>query len=268
MKTIKNVVQLALVMSLLFSANVYSQDDAKEEFKPVYLTITTLHSNPDADGTDDEWLAMEKEYHDNVTMKNDLILGSGLYFHYFTPDNSEVIAVSVYASWADIEKANDRSNELEKAHWPDKDARSAYFKKRNSYYLDMHSDEIMQSTPYQINMTAASTEPMIFYVKKNQRGNGDGSGFKEYFDNVTSKNKYVKGYYTHTHAYGANSREAHEVFVYDSFADIEKSFDEDARLVKEHWPNEEKRKAFFEGYSKIFSGHGDFIYQNVPELAK
>lgn len=268
MKTIKNVVQLALVLSLLFSANVYSQDDAKEEFKPVFLTITTMHTNPDAEGTDEEWLALEKEYHDNVTMKNDMILGSGLYFHYFSEDDSEVIAVTVYGSWADIEASGDKDTELINAHWPDEDARSDYFKKRNSYYDAMHSDEIMASLPFQITMMSESTEPMIFYVKKNILGEGNGSGFKEYFENVTSKNKYVKGYYTHRHRYGANSRDLHEVFVFENFSDIEKAFDEDSRLVKEHWADEEKRKEFFEEYGKIFAGHGDAIYRNVPELVK
>ena len=268
MKTIKNVVQLALVFCLLFSATVYSQEEEKEEFKPVFLTITTLHRTSDPDVDLSDWLETEKEYHDNVTMKNDMILGSGLYFHYFSDDDSEVISVTVYGSWADIETANDKNSELVKAHWPDEDARSDYFKKRDSYYDDMHSDEIMTSWPFQVSLMTESTEPLIFYVKKNIRGNGDGSGFKEYFENVTSKNKYVKGYYTHGHRYGANSRDAHEVFVFENFSDIEKAFDEDDRLVKEHWPDEEKRKEFFEGYSKIFAGHGDAIYQNVPELVK
>ena len=268
MKTIKNVVQLALVFCLLFSVTTYSQEEEKEEFKPVYLTITTLHRTSDPDVDFSDWLETEKEYHDNVTMKNDMILGSGLYFHYFSDDDSEVIAVTVYGSWGDIEASGDKDNELIKAHWPDEDARSDYFKKRNSYYDAKHSDEIMTSWPFQVNLTTESTEPLIFYVKKNIRGNGGGSGFKEYFDNVTSKNKYVKGYYTHGHRYGANSRDAHEVFVFENFSDIEKAFDEDDRLVKEHWADEDKRKEFFEGYSKIFAGHGDAIYQNVPELVK
>lgn len=268
MKTIKNVLQFALVFSLLFSLTVCSQDDSKEEFKPVYLTITTLHSNPDAGGTNEEWLALEKEYHDNVTMKNDLILGSGLYFHYFSEDNSEVIAVTVYGSWTDIETSGDKDTELINAHWPDEDVRKAYFKKKNSYYDAMHSDEIMVSLPFQIDIMSESSEPMIFYVKKNRLGEGDGSGFKEYFENITSKNKYLKGYYTHRHRYGANSRDFHEVFVFDSFSDIEKAFDEDDRLIDEYWTDEDKRKEFFKGYGKIFSGHGDAIYRNVPELVK
>lgn len=265
MKTIKNVVQFALVLTLLFPATVFSQD-AKEEFKPVFLTITTMHRSSNADMSD--WLETEKEYHDNVTMKNDMILGSGLYFHYFSEDDSEIIAVTVYGSWADIEASGSKDTELINAHWSDEDAREAYFKKRSSYYDAMHSDEIMVSLPFQITLTDESTEPMVFYVKKNIMGDGDGSGFKEYFENVTSKNNYIKGYYTHRHRYGANSRDFHEVFVFEHFSDIEKAFDEDERLVDAHWSNKEERKTFFKEYGKIFTGHGDAIYQNVPELVK
>ncbi len=268
MKTIKKVFMTMLAFTLLFNITANAQEEEKEEFSPVFLTITTSHRTSDPDVDFSDWMKTEKEYFDNVTMKNDLIIGSGVYFHYFSPDDSEVIQVSVYASWADIETATDKSSELVESHWPDKDARAAYFKKRNSYYSGMHSDEIMTSLPYQIDVVSESTDPLIYYVKKNQRGTGDGSGFKEYFENVTKKNSYVKGYFTHVHRYGSNSRDASEVFVFEKFEDIEKAFDEDNKLVKEHWPDEEKRKEFFKGYNKIFSGHGDSIYQNVPELEK
>jgi len=67
---------------------------------------------------------------------------------------------------------------------------------------------------------------------------------------------------------GANSRDALEVSVFDNLADIESSFDETANLVKAHWPDENKRKEFFKEYDKLFDGHGDYIYHNVPELSK
>ena len=80
--------------------------------------------------------------------------------------------------------------------------------------------------------------------------------------------KYIKGYYTHVHRYGSNSNDANEVFVFEKFEDIQKSFDEDNRLIEEYWPDEEARKEFFKGYNKIFVGHGDAVYVNVPDLAK
>jgi hypothetical protein len=267
MKTIKNVSFGILVFLLMLNTKATAQDAQKEEFKPVFLTVTTGHWSSDS-GTDySDWLKTEKEYFDKVTMKNDLIIGSGYYTHYFTPDNSEVLFVSVYKNWEDIEKANDITSKLIKEGWPNEEARSAFLKKQNSYYSPMHSDEIYASMAFTKPLKTDSKEPLLFYVKMNKLVQG-GSGFKEYFENVTMKNSFVKGYYTHRHQWGANSRDALEVFVFDKLADIESSFDETDKLVKAHWPDEAKRKEFFKGYNKMFDGHGDYIYHNVPELAK
>jgi hypothetical protein len=40
-------------------------------------------------------------------------------------------------------------------------------------------------------------------------------------------------------------------------------------LVMAHWPDKEKRAAFFEKFGKYQSPwHGDWIYTNTPELHK
>lgn len=267
MRTIKNVSFGILVFLLTLTTKATAQDAQKEEFKPVFLTVTTGHWSSDSSTDYSDWLKTEKEYFDKVTKKNDLIIGSGYYTHYFTPDNSEILFVSVYKSWEDIEKASDITSKLIEEGWPNEEERDAFFKKQSSYYSPMHSDEIYVSMSFTKPLKTDSKEPLLYYVKKNQLGQG-GSGFKEYFENVTMKNSFVKGYYTHRHRWGANSGDALEVFVFDKMADIESSFDEIDKLVKAHWPDEAKRKEFFEGYNKIFAGHGDYIYHNVPELAK
>ena len=267
MRTFKKQLCGLLVFSVLCSTSFFGQEKPKEEFESVFLTATTVHrsNDPNVDFTD--WLKTEKEYFDKVTSKNDLLIGSGYYNHYFTPDNTEIILVSVYKTWEDIDKANEITNKLIEEGWPDEAARKAFFDKQNSYYSPKHSDEIYQTMPFTIPVKTDSKEPLIYYVKKNTMGQG-GSGFKEYFENVTQKNKFIKGYYTHRHLYGANSRDAMEVFVFDKLGDIESSFDENTRLEKEHWADEAKAKEFFEGYSKMFTKHGDYIYHNVPELQK
>jgi len=65
----------------------------------------------------------------------------------------------------------------------------------------MHSDEIYVSGPFTKSLKTDSKEPLLFYVKKNVLGNG-GDGFKEYFEGVTMKNSFIKGYYTHRHRWG------------------------------------------------------------------
>ena len=268
MKTIKNLLLGLFVLTLMFTTNSFAQEEEKkEEFKPVYITVTTAHRSADPDVDYSDWMKTEKEYFDKVTMKNDLILNSGFYFHYFTPDDSELKLVSVYKTWGDIEKSNDINNKLIEEGWPNEEERKAFFEKQSSYYSPDHSDEIYSSLPFTKPLKSDSEKPLIFYVKVNKTGEG-GSGFKEYFENVTQKNTHIKGYYTHRHLWGADSREAVEVFVLESLADIEKAFEEDTKLINEHWPDEEKRKEFFKGFSKLFAGHGDFILTNVPELSK
>ena len=267
MKTIKNLLLGIFVLSIMFTSEAFSQEDEKEEFKPAYLVVTTVHRSSDPDVDFSDWMKTEKEYFDKVTMKNDLILGYGVYMHYFTPDDSEMKLVTVYKNWEDIDKATGVTNKLIEEGWPDEEGRKAFFEKQNSYYSTHHSDEIYTTTPYSKPAKLNGDKPLIFYVKVNKRGSG-GSGFGEYFKNVTMKNEYVKGYYTHMHRWGANSNDAIEAFAFESLGDIEKAFDEDNRLVKEHWPDVEKRKEFFKGYNKLFAGHGDYIYSNVPELSK
>jgi len=268
MKTIKKLLLAMLMLAFMFTTKTIAQDEVKnEEFQSVFLTVTTGHwsDDPNVDGAD--WLKTEKEYFEKVTMKNNLIIGSGYYTHYFTPDNSEVLFVSVYANWEDIDKASDVTAKLIEEGWPDEAERKSFFDKQSSYYSPIHSDEIYASMRFTKPLKSDSKEPLIYYVKKNELGEG-GNGFSEYFENITMKNSFVKGYYTHRHRWGANSQDALEVFVFDKLADIEGFFDENVKLGKQHWPDEGKRKAFFEEYNKIFAGHGDYIYQNVPELAK
>ena len=268
MKTLNKIGWGILLFLFVYPTISISQEkDPKEEYQPVFITVTTAHrsSNPDLDASD--WLKTEKEYFNKVTSKNDLIIGSGFYFHYFTPDDSEVLLVSVYKNWNDIEEANKVTNKLIEEGWPNEEERKAFFQKQSSFYGPLHSDEIYASLQFTKPLKTESTKPLIYYVKKNKTGNG-GKGFKEYFENITMKNPFIKGYYTHRHRWGANSQDAIEVFVYDKFADIESSFDATGKLVEEYWPDKDKRKAFFQDYNKIFAGHGDYIYQNVPELAK
>lgn len=256
------------VFSFMFTTVTFAQEEVKEEFKPVYISVSKMHWSADSDVDFSDWEKTEQEYFDKVTSKNDLIIGSGFYTHYFTPDNSEILAVSVYKSWEDMEKADEVTGKLIEAGWPDEDTRKAFFEKQNSYYAAKHSDEIYISYNFTKAVNTDSTEPLLYYVRKNTASGEGGKGYREFFDNIIMKNKYIKGFFTHGHRYGADARDRMEVGVYDSLGDIEKAFDETDRLVNAYWSDEEKRKAFFKEFNKIFSGHGDYIYTNVPSMSK
>jgi GrpB-like predicted nucleotidyltransferase (UPF0157 family) len=255
-----------LILTFLLSVNIQAQ----EVPKPVYITITTMYRNLNADRTD--WKKTEQEYFDKVTSKNELIIGSEILTHFYTANSSEVLHVSVYKTWEDIEKAGDITDELVKKGWPDEAARKAFFDKQRSYYSTKHSDEIYTSQPAVggKELKTNSKEPMIVYVRKSQLSmNGQGKGLKEYNEKVTLKNPYIKAYYPHRHAWGADSRDFNEAFLFDSMADFEKSNDKDDELVKAAWPDEKARKAFFDEMNKAFTGlHGDYIYHNEPTMKK
>lgn len=61
MKTIKNFLFGILVFLLIFTSKAIGQQAQTAEFKPVFLTVTTLHrsSDPNVDFTD--WLKTEQE---------------------------------------------------------------------------------------------------------------------------------------------------------------------------------------------------------------
>lgn len=270
MKTTSRLL-IVVAITLWLNLNTYSQEQTATNEQPVYITMTTLHWNPDPNTDFSDWMDTEKEYFDKVTSKNDLVMDSGYYTHYFTPDNSEVMLVTVYRNWGDIEKAGQEDERLMKEAWPDDKERQAFIDKQRSYYSPQHSDEIYVSLPY-YKPAEKSDNPMIYYMKKNDLSmspDGDTEKFKEYYEKVTSKNSKVKGYYTMRHRWGANSRDMVEVFVFDKLSDVEDAFAEDGDLMAQAWPDEAKREAFGKEMGKLFTGkHSDYIYRSIPELQK
>ncbi|MDC6352492.1 hypothetical protein PP178_13105 [Zeaxanthinibacter sp. PT1] len=258
---------------LLPVTQLHAQDENQE--RPAYITVTTLHWNMDKEDFDmDKWKAMEKEYLDKVTSKNEHVMGSGYYLHRFTPDNRELVAVTTYPSWEAIDKAAARDGELIKEGWPDEEARKAYFKERNSYYADFHSDEIYAPME-NVKPLTADGEKIVLVRRSQLKFPGDGSydefnkAHMDYVDNVFRKNDHIKGYYPLMHAWGADRREMVEAFYVDSMDELDKMYDKNNELFMAKWDTEEAREEMQAMASKYFTGiHGDYIYTMVPELRK
>ncbi|MEJ2113119.1 MAG: hypothetical protein P8X62_05295 [Flavobacteriaceae bacterium] len=277
MKTTTNRFFTAIVvMLLLFNfQSIQAQDDSNAG--PEYYTVTTMHWNMDNEDFDrDTWIAVEKEYLDKVTKKNEYIMAASVYMHRMSPDNTELIVVNAYGSWDDIDKAANRNGELAREAWPDSEERSAYFNKRNAYYANEHSDEIYAVMSGSKNFSEAPTKDMILYWRTNHFAfpeDGSNEEFKEtrdeYLENVIHKNEYVKAYFPFAHAYGADRTEYGEAFFFESMSDMEKMFDRNGELFRAHWDTEEARKAYGEKAGKYYTGvHGDAIYTHVLELSK
>lgn len=276
MKTTRQSLIVIAVFLLLFSTASFSQGEVPQG--PQYITVTTMHWNMDLeDFSMEKWKAVEKEYLDNVTMKNEFVMGVSFFLHRYTADNTELIYVQSYASWEDIDKASDRNGELARAAWTDDDTRASFFKKRNAYYDNYHSDEIYATLPgAKIMSHAAATEDMICYVRKSHFAFPDSGSSREFnalskeiTENIINKNDHLKAYYPSVHAWGADRTEFVEAFFVNSLADLEKMDARRVELIKEHWSDEATRKAFGKKRDKYFTGvHGDFIYTFVAGLSK
>jgi len=271
MKTVQWMVGVVLLGMVCTPLLLTAQNNA------TILVVSKFHRNPKItpEPKEGEWRAIEREYFDKVVMKNEYIVGANTLVHFFTDDNSEVLFLQAFKSWEDIEKANGRNNELARAAWPDSVKRQQFFERQSAFYTNEHSDEIMNIMPYQ-KWLAPDTNRYVFYIRMGQRGypkDGKQGEFRtamnEVLEHVIMKNDYVKRYLIASHMWGADSRQLMELTTFNSLTDLEKAFDKDEELSKAHWPDEAKRKAFFDSLDKYFSPwHADYIYHNVPGLRK
>ena len=273
MKQMNKLTMGLLLFAFLISPTLFSQEAAP---KATIMVVTTVHWNFDkSDGSQEEWAAIEKEYFDKVTSKNEYILRTNFLTHYFTADNSEAIWVNLYANWEDIEKANDRTNELVEAAWPDESARKKFFATQSSYYTPMHSDEIYTVLDGGKDLAEKPTTPKLYYVRVSEMAypaNGNVGErmelLKEYNDNVTFKNEKIQAYYMYRHMWGADNTNFTEVFVFDNLCDIEASFDRNVELTDAKW-SEGEQKVMNETNDQYWTGkHGDYIWRNYPALMK
>ncbi len=277
MKKTNQSLQIIIMFIMIFSS-AFTMTTAQEEPEgPLYITATTMHWNMDLDDFNmDEWKAVEKEYMEKVTMKNELVMGASFYMHRFTADNTELLYVQAYASWGEISKAGERNSQLEKVAWPNEADRKAFLDKRDAYYSNVHSDEIYATMSGSKVMTPAPTQDMICYVRKGHFAfppDGTQDEFSELRleanAKIIQKNEYIKAYYPNTHAWGSDRTEFVEAFFVDSLADLDKMFDRNQELANEAWPDENARKARGKKMAKYFTGvHGDYIYTFVAGISK
>jgi hypothetical protein len=275
MKTTMRIILVAILLVLPLNNELFAQD--AQPPMPKYISVTTMYWNMDKEDFDNEkWMAGEKEYLEKVTKKNEHILSAGFYTHLYSETNMEIKYVQTYASWDGIDKAAARNVELEKAAWPDKAARDKKARERESYYEDMHSDEIYAPISGAKPMMTKAAKDMVVYVRVSKMAYPDDgneeeftSMLAEFAETTINPKDIIKGYYPSVHAWGSDRRDLIEAFYLESTDDLDNLTDGNGDLVKAKWPDEAARKAFFEKYNKYFTGeHGDYIYTYIAELAK
>lgn len=132
---------IIMALTIMFTGNVFSQNNRGH-----YYTITTWKIKSPDDGSRKEFMDMMKEWHQKVTLKNSKIISERSFNHASGSDMRDFVIITEYASWNDMEAANEEQNRLVEAGWPDKEKRGA-FMKRFFQYAETHSDEICQEVP-------------------------------------------------------------------------------------------------------------------------
>lgn len=265
-------------LSLLFLFSVFFYlcpviaQESIEEDKPMYVTVTTLYG---VDGFDfEEWKEVEKEYFDKVTSKIDLIRSHEVLMSYFAPQFGEIKVINVINSWEDIMIINEMRVALIEEAWPDEEERKIFFEKQNSFYKSKHSDEIFLTSDYSKDLVkeAGQNRPFVFMMKNNILADTEDENsyenYSKYVENVIYNNSKILAYYPFSHFWGDDSREFVELFVLDSFSDVEMSQYESNALLSKIVPKEEEREQFLSSLFSAIESQQTSFYRNIPSLSK
>jgi hypothetical protein len=271
MKILKRIIKGLLILVLLLPTSIFSQNQEK-----VFVKVKTMHWNMNlADFSMQDWKALELDYFNKITIKNEHILSATVLQHHFTGDSSEILFITVFSSWNDIDLATQRTEELMEATWPNEDDRKAFLKKQAKFYAKAHSDEIYKSIPG-TNRIEHTDLPLLYYVRTSYYTfpeDGSKEEFQsllnEYNEVVTNNNEFYKGYYPQMHYYGSDRTEFLEVFCAETLAGLEKGIAKQGELFRDHWADEKAQDDYNDKYSRYLTGiHSDRIFSSVPDLYK
>lgn len=130
----------ALIIMALFIPNSGSAQEGN------YFTVTTWKLHVPENGTRTELNGLLKEFSEKISFKNDKVISEKVLHHISGADLRDLVIISEYASWNDIDAASNMQNELIDKAWPKEEDRNAFFKSWNKYVIT-HSDEIYQENP-------------------------------------------------------------------------------------------------------------------------
>ena len=271
MKTIKQIIRGLLILVFLLPTTIFSQTQDQ-----LFVKVKTMHWNMNLDDFSmQDWKAVELEYFNKVTMQNEYILSTTVLQHHFTGDSSEVLFITVFSSWNNIDLATQRTNELVEKAWPNEEDRKAFLKKQAKFYANEHSDEIYKSIPGAIRLEETDL-PLLYYVRTSyysfpEEGTKEEfqSLLNEYNEVVTNNNEFYKGYYPQMHFYGSDRTEFLEVFCAETLAGLEKGIAKQGELFRAHWSDQNAQDEYNDKYGKYLTGiHSDRIFSSVPDLYK
>ena len=138
----------SLAVMLLLILFISSQINAQDEDPHVYTVTTTQFVFPDG-GSIAEWDSLNTLFMENVINKNEFIISQRALRHMWGHNSEDLVYITEYKSFTDIEKGQARNTELFNEAWATSEERQAYNDAANKYFGNHHSDEIYQEVTNQ-----------------------------------------------------------------------------------------------------------------------
>jgi hypothetical protein len=137
MKQIHFFLAIGVIAALFVAGSAFSQEQNADHL----FVSTTFHTVMPEGGRFAERDSLMEIYHKLVTEKNPLILSQRVMQHFYGHDSHDMVVVTEYKSWADIDAADKKDTELFEKNWADQPARRQYNRTLNKYFTG-HADEI------------------------------------------------------------------------------------------------------------------------------
>ena len=137
MKKLLTSLLLVSVLVLCTQIEMKAQTDIGNVVAISYLKMRTVENGSGAKR--DSLIAI---YNANVTNKNEYVLSHREYRHYYTANSTDYMVIEEYKDLASMEKAGDRTSELEEKAWPDKTKHKEFMDTLNAYFENWHGDGI------------------------------------------------------------------------------------------------------------------------------
>jgi hypothetical protein len=133
--------QFTLTLIALFFFGLFTNGFSQEKSAPTVYTLMTFELQIPENGSQKRFGELMEQYHQKVVQKNEHIVSERIMRHLSGSNSKQLIILTEYASWNDINTAQNRNNELMKEAFPDDKERAAFNSELNTY-LGSHSDEI------------------------------------------------------------------------------------------------------------------------------
>jgi len=136
MKTLFALLVLFTVFAS-FNTSVMAQANQGNIF-----VVTTFERAFPTNGSQRELDSLTALYSENCFAKNEYIVSYKVIRHFWGHDNRDFLQMIEVKTWEDIEKANDKTNELFMKAWPTSADRKKFNDANGKYFTGKHSDEI------------------------------------------------------------------------------------------------------------------------------